>query len=182
MSHSDRESKVADLRHGVPESGLDEAIEALVRHCLRSNNNPRPTDEDADADPEDDASAWLPHLTQSSSAFLSSLFALLAHHTPARPQVMQDRLNAIDWRVVLDILVACGSVDTECVLFYSEHFAIYSPYNDPAPTRLEARAAAKSRTDAALDEADDTIFVAVRPSKRLPKRVLGDVDSDTLDD
>ncbi|KAF7343423.1 hypothetical protein MVEN_01774900 [Mycena venus] len=171
---------VTDLR--VPEFGLDEEIEALVRHCLR-NNNPHPTDEDGDSDPEDDAPAWLPHLTQSSSAFLSSLFALLAHHTPARPQVMQDRLNAIDWRMVLDILATCGSVDADVINTVKTRMeAIYGPYDGPAPTRLEARAVAKSRTDAALDEADDAMFVAVRPSKRLPKRVLEDVDSDALDD
>ncbi|KAJ6463909.1 hypothetical protein C8R45DRAFT_1220030 [Mycena sanguinolenta] len=174
---------VTDLR--VPEWGLEDEIEALVRQCLR--NNPHPTDEDdegetgEDVAPED-APMWLPHLTQSASAFLSSLFALLAHHTPARPQSMQDRLNPLDWKMVLDIVASCGNVDSTVINNVKTRMeAIYGPYDSPAIARLEIRAATKARVAVAFDEADDALFLPARPKKRQPKRVLEDVDSDDLD-
>ncbi|KAJ7337361.1 hypothetical protein DFH08DRAFT_252669 [Mycena albidolilacea] len=161
----------------VPEWGLDDEIEPLVRQCLR--NNPHPTDEDGEPD---DTPSWLPHLTESASVFLSSVFALLSHHTPARPQSMQDRLNPIDWKMVLDILGTCGDVDATVITTVKARMeAIYGPYDSPAIGRLQTRAEAKSRAAAAFDEADDALFVAPRPTKRQPKRVLEEVESDDLD-
>ncbi|KAJ7855116.1 hypothetical protein B0H14DRAFT_742213 [Mycena olivaceomarginata] len=146
----------------VPEWGLDDEIEPLVRQCLR--NNPHPTDEDGEPD---DTPSWLPHLTESASVFLSSVFALLSHHTPARPQSMQDRLNPIDWKMVLDILGTCGDVDATVITTVKARMeAIYGPYDSPAIGRLQTRAEAKSRAAAAFDEADDALFVAPRPTKR----------------
>ncbi|KAF8208217.1 hypothetical protein K438DRAFT_2013015 [Mycena galopus ATCC 62051] len=192
---------VTDL--SVPEWGLEDEIEPLMRQCLR--NNPHPTAEDDASSGEEfgseDAPSWLPHLTQSSSAFLSSMFALLAHHTPPRPQSMQDRLNPIDWKMVLDILSACGSVDKSVINNVKTRMeAIYGlddspgwsnslPSNCgaegktyPAISRLETRAAIKARTSAALDEAYDALFLVARPTKRPPKHILEEVDSDGLDD
>lgn len=100
---------VTDLE--VPEWGLEDEIEALVRLCLRNTSHPV----DEDADPGDPPSC-LPHLTQSTSAFLSSLLALLAHHTPARPQSMQDRLNPLGWQTVIDVVASCGDVDATYAL------------------------------------------------------------------
>ncbi|KAJ7253054.1 hypothetical protein B0H12DRAFT_1117208 [Mycena haematopus] len=173
---------VGDLR--APEWGLEDEIEPLVRQCLRNNLHPSHEDgEDvASEDASEDAPLWLPHLTHSASAFLSSLFALLAHHTPARPQSMQDRLNPIDWKMVLDIIASCGDVDATVINNVQTRMeAIYGPYNSPAIARLEARAAAKTRAAAAFDEADEALFFAARPKKRQAKRVLEEVDSDDLD-
>ncbi|KAF7366695.1 hypothetical protein MSAN_00927600 [Mycena sanguinolenta] len=175
---------VKDLR--VPEWGLQDEIGALVRQCLR--NNPHSSDEDEDGvSSEDvasaDAPSWLPHLTQSASGFLSSLFALLAHHTPARPQSMQDRLNPLDWKMVLDIVASCGDVDSTVINNVKTRMeAIYGPHDSPAIARLEVRAATKARAAATFDEADDALFLSTRPRKRQPKRVLEEMDSDDLDD
>lgn len=96
---------VGDLE--VPKWGLNDEIEALVRQCLRDNSHP--TVEEDDADPEEPV--CLPHLTQSASAFLSSTLALVAHHTPARTQSLQDRLNPLGWKTVLDAVASCEDVD-----------------------------------------------------------------------
>jgi hypothetical protein len=99
----------------VPEWGLEDEIGVLVRLCQRNNphpafpdsEEPNPTPPDADEPPY-----FLPHLTQSASNFLSSILALIALHTPARPQSMQDRINPIGWQTVLEILGACGDSGT----------------------------------------------------------------------
>ncbi|KAJ7216653.1 hypothetical protein GGX14DRAFT_696376 [Mycena pura] len=141
----------------VPEWGLDDEIAALVRQCLQTTA----ADEDVDdAEPP----SYLPHLTHSASAFLSSVLALLAHHTPARPQSMQNRLNPINWKTVLDVVASCGDVDAATIASVQARMeVIYGPYESPAMSRLKARAAAKSRTAAALQEADDALMMLVRP-------------------
>ncbi|KAJ7672596.1 hypothetical protein DFH06DRAFT_96741 [Mycena polygramma] len=167
---------VKDLH--VPEWGLDEEIDVLARQCLSNTSHPA----DADADSADSA-ASLPHLTQSASAFLSSLLALVAHHTPARPQSMQDRLNPIGWHAVLDIVASCGDVDATMLNNVKTRMeAIYGPYDSPATARIPIRAAAGARMRTALDQADDSLLSFARPRKRQPKRVVeDDIDSDDLD-
>ncbi|KAJ7130257.1 hypothetical protein C8R44DRAFT_63224 [Mycena epipterygia] len=115
---------VTDIK--VPEWGLEDEIEALMRLCLR--NNPHlAVEETLDAG---DTPPSLPHLAQSASNFLSSILALIALHTPARPQSMQDRLNPIGWQAVLDVLGSCGdpaTVDAECVR--SREFSVNPKFN-----------------------------------------------------
>ncbi|KAJ6588355.1 hypothetical protein B0H19DRAFT_1248027 [Mycena capillaripes] len=167
---------VTDLE--VPQWGLNDEIEALVRLCLRDSSHPR----DEDVDPEE-SPACLPHLTQSASAFLSSTLALLAHHTPARTQSLQDRLNPLGWQTVLDVVASCGDVDATMLNNVKTRMeAIYGPYESPGTARLEIRAAVKARTAAAFEQADDAMLSLARPTKRQPKRVVEEeVDSDDLD-
>ncbi|KAF8639130.1 hypothetical protein AX17_001620 [Amanita inopinata Kibby_2008] len=65
-------------------------------------------DMDAD-DPE--CSSYYKFLTLSTSTFLANLLALLAAHTPARPPSMQNRIEPLDWRSVLEIASIYGDTD-----------------------------------------------------------------------
>ncbi|KAJ6591027.1 hypothetical protein DFH09DRAFT_1138358 [Mycena vulgaris] len=170
----------------VPEWGLEDEVEALMRVCLREH--PRPAVlESADAEEPDEAPPSLPHLTQSASNFLSSILALIALHTPARSQSMQDRLNIIGWQNVLEIVAASGDkalVDANMMTSVKARMeAIYTPYKSDIVDRVTTRVV-KSRAAAGLDRAEDAIFVMARPN-RPPKRqemaIEEDVDSDDLD-
>ncbi|KAK7042448.1 hypothetical protein R3P38DRAFT_3309742 [Favolaschia claudopus] len=145
----------------VPEWGLQDEIDAIVRQCSQNNYTSAAADDDGDLEEVGEAPTWLPHLTVSASTFLSSLFALLAHHTPARPQSAQDRLNPINWKMVLDILGSCGHVDAELLSNVRRRMeAIYGPYEGHGLDRLEIRATAKSRPTVLIDAADDALLTA----------------------
>ncbi|KAJ7151437.1 hypothetical protein C8R43DRAFT_489091 [Mycena crocata] len=210
----------------VPEWGLQDEIETLVRACLRNNRNLHPAldeeedaqeeadvdgeedgdvdeeeaadvddvedadvddEEDADVDDEeDDAPSFLPHVTQSASNFLSSILALLAHHTPPRVQSLQNRLNPLDWQNVVNILAACDlpTVDATMINTVKTRMeAIYGPFESDAVERAELHRSKRAST--ALDEADDAMLTFHHSPKRQPMRrepvVPDDIDSDDLD-
>ncbi|KAJ7075131.1 hypothetical protein B0H15DRAFT_806432 [Mycena belliarum] len=206
----------------VPEWGLADEVAALVRHCrLTTNTNtnpnasprPRPAlDDPADApapapgalaaeleDPSADAddAPYLPPLTHAASDFLAALLALMAHHTPARPQSMQSRLRPVGWRSVLDVLGACGGAAVDATMLgnvTARLEAIYGPYEGHALARIATRSAPypTPRPDAielertSLDKADAALFRVVRPPVREPKRTKPraderDIDSEDLD-
>ncbi|KAJ7756932.1 hypothetical protein B0H16DRAFT_1537454 [Mycena metata] len=181
----------------MPEFGLDQELETLMRQFLRSNADPS---DDDDAILDDDALFCVPHLVESASNLLSSLLALISHHTPARTQSLQDRLNPFDWHAVIDMVASCGLVDaTELSNVKARMEAIYGPYDSPAISRIEMRAAARSRVAAALEEGDDLLFEFARPiqegadnplldftrpTARRPARDVAEeeeIDSDDLD-
>ncbi|KAJ7764522.1 hypothetical protein DFH07DRAFT_811497 [Mycena maculata] len=168
----------------VPEWGLADEIETLVRTWLQ--NNPHRASQDADEDPP----SILPHVVQSASNFLSGLLALIAQHTPARPQSLQERINPIGWQTVLAALASSGDpslVDPAMLSSVQTRLeAIYGPCSSPTVDRLHMRRAIKARTGVALDEADDTLLAFARPQKRQPRAgntaVEDNVDSDDLDE
>ncbi|KAJ7481521.1 hypothetical protein FB451DRAFT_1443846 [Mycena latifolia] len=170
----------------VPEWGLEDEIEALMRFCLR--NNPHPVfQESDDAEEAVDKPASLPYLTQSASDFLSSILALIAHHTPERPQSMQNRLNPIGWQTVLEILGCCGNstIDAEMISNVKTRMeAISGPYESHAAARVTTRAVKSRATMSALDQADEALFILARrgrPPKRQRTAAEEDIDSDDLD-
>jgi len=50
---------------------------------------------------------YVPYLTSMTAALLSTIFSLLAKHTPARPASMQNRIEPLNWRSVIDVLATC---------------------------------------------------------------------------
>ena len=50
---------------------------------------------------------YVPYLTSMTASFLSTIFSLLAKHTPARPASMQNRIEPLNWRSVIDVLATC---------------------------------------------------------------------------
>ncbi|KAJ7056997.1 hypothetical protein C8F01DRAFT_339887 [Mycena amicta] len=159
----------------LPQFGLDDEIAVLARNCLRDTIDP---------DEIDDDNNNLDPISTSATAFLSSTLALLAHHTPARTQSMQDRLNPIGWRDVLDIVAASGDVDATCVcVSFSSSFSYntgWSPTSrrglkqstalrlqGPTPSTVCVCVQRPSRARAALEKAEDALFRA-RPVLPIP--------------
>ena len=52
---------------------------------------------------------YVPYLTSITVSLLSTIFSLLAKHTPARSASMQNRIEPLNWRSVFDVLVNCDN-------------------------------------------------------------------------
>ena len=64
---------------------------------------------DTEIDDDDpDPAFFVPSLTYIINNFLSTILAELASHTPPRPPSMQNRIEPLNWRAVIDAVVACG--------------------------------------------------------------------------
>ncbi|KAF7319472.1 hypothetical protein HMN09_00285900 [Mycena chlorophos] len=146
----------------VPTFGLEEEIAVLARQCLRLQNAdslPNSNEADPDPDEEDGDESFMSAVASSASAFLSSTLALLAHHTPARPQSMQDRLNPLKWQDVLEIVAACGDADATMMSNVKTRLeAIYGVSETNAIDRLGARKLVMPRAQAALGKADEALL------------------------
>lgn len=71
---------------------------------------------DTEIDDDDpDPAFYVPYLTYTIANFLSTTFAELASHTPARPPSMQNRIEPLNWRAVIDAVVSSGNAEPECV-------------------------------------------------------------------
>ncbi|PPQ71408.1 hypothetical protein CVT25_012754 [Psilocybe cyanescens] len=63
---------------------------------------------DMDVDSDDpDPPYYVPYLTSIIAKFLSTIFGILASHTPRRPASMQNRIEPLGWRAVIDVVVSC---------------------------------------------------------------------------
>ncbi|KAH9474865.1 hypothetical protein JR316_0013333 [Psilocybe cubensis] len=62
---------------------------------------------DVDSD-DPDPPFYIPYLTSIMAKFLSTIFRILASHTPRRPASMQNRIEPLGWRSVIDVVVSCG--------------------------------------------------------------------------
>ena len=102
------------LMNDVPRP--DWSIEDEMRHLVEdiSKKHPRPPlpaviqQENED---QDDVPSFVPNLTNIVSNYLSSIFALLAAHTPNRSPGQQNRVQPMGWRAVLDILSSSANPD-----------------------------------------------------------------------
>ncbi|KAF8065210.1 hypothetical protein FPV67DRAFT_1418777 [Lyophyllum atratum] len=102
----------------VPEWSLEDEVGLLVAHASKLHPRPRlPTVESEDLnESEHDVEGWdidtdpsfVRNLTNAVSNHLSTILALLVTHTPNRSQGMQNRVEPMDWRAVLDVLSSCG--------------------------------------------------------------------------
>lgn len=78
--------------------GLDDEISVILSQLQKVHQ--QENDEDDDEDTE-----FLPHLHLSTSNYLEAILGTIAAHTPLRPDSLQNRLNPIDWRFILNVLV-----------------------------------------------------------------------------
>lgn len=77
---------------------------------------------DLELDEDDpDLPFFVPFLTTTIANYLVTLLSLLNAHTPARPASMQNRIQPLDWRAVIDVIVCSGIQECsnpKCVLHY----------------------------------------------------------------
>ncbi|KAJ3515362.1 hypothetical protein NLJ89_g1811 [Agrocybe chaxingu] len=108
-----------------PEWTLEDEVAVIASQVLKSRAPPSfpfPVSEEND-DTENDEFVYVntevdeddpdhpfytPYLTSIVASYLSTMLALLASHTPARPASMQNRIEPLNWRAVLDVVVSCG--------------------------------------------------------------------------
>jgi len=88
--------------------------------------------EDLDMDVDDpDHQSYLGFIAMSASTFLSNVLMLLSSNTPPRPPSMQNRIEPLDWRSVLEIVSVYGDnnvVDERYVLLLSFTSSFLVPF------------------------------------------------------
>ncbi|PFH53422.1 hypothetical protein AMATHDRAFT_1088 [Amanita thiersii Skay4041] len=102
----------------MPAWGFEDEVAVIAAKALK---HPRPwpseildlpgleTDDTPDLDVDDPKRpTYFKYLTASATAYLSTILALLAAHTPPRPPSMQNRIEPLDWRSVLEIVTVYG--------------------------------------------------------------------------
>ena len=117
----------------IPEWSLEDEVAVIASQVLKTR--PAPTfpvppageddldEEEFDEDDDDrlirgqdvamesddpDYPYYVPYLSSIIESFLSSILANLASQTPARPASMQNRIEPLGWRAVIDGVVTCG--------------------------------------------------------------------------
>ncbi|PPQ70556.1 hypothetical protein CVT26_013142 [Gymnopilus dilepis] len=192
----------------IPEWSLEDEVAVIASQVLKTR--PAPTfpvplageddldDEEFDEDDDDrlirgqdvamesddpDYPYYVPYLSSIIESFLSSILANLASQTPARPASMQNRIEPLGWRAVIDGVVTCRVAEysnpkvVENVIKRME--AIYGPSILPiegeratslrAVERINAQEAASKKFERRLKEHLDQIFAPpntdIEPSK-----------------
>ncbi|KAF8875220.1 hypothetical protein CPB84DRAFT_1829212 [Gymnopilus junonius] len=180
----------------IPEWSLEDEIAVVASQVLKSC--PSPTfpvspmeddmeDEEDEEDDEDrtirgrdlafesddpDYPYYVPYLTSVVANFLSVVLAALASQTPARPASMQNRIEPLNWRAVIDVVLSCGvpefanSKVVENVIKRME--TIYGPSILPlegdkatsfrAVERMKAKEVAAEKFASALEKHMDELF------------------------
>ncbi|SJL10516.1 uncharacterized protein ARMOST_13903 [Armillaria ostoyae] len=82
-----------------PQWGLEDEISVIVSQLQKVHQEGNEEDDD------DEDREFLPHLHLSTSNCLEAILGTIAAHTPLRADSLQNRLNPIDWRFVLNVLV-----------------------------------------------------------------------------
>lgn len=59
-------------------------------------------------DDDPDNPFYVPYITSIVAEYLSTILGLLASLTPARPASMQNRIEPLGWRTIIDVVVTCG--------------------------------------------------------------------------
>ncbi|KAF8964814.1 hypothetical protein BDZ97DRAFT_2075072 [Flammula alnicola] len=86
----------------VPVAGPDEAME-------EDEEDRAFTVADIEFDEEDpDPPFYVPYIVSIIANYLSTILGLLASFTPARPASMQNRIEPLNWRAIIDVVVSCG--------------------------------------------------------------------------
>ncbi|KAL0946106.1 hypothetical protein HGRIS_012371 [Hohenbuehelia grisea] len=157
----------------IPEWSFEDEVKLIAKHALRrskaslpsshpggapaepANDQPnqaqRDTPRGSDLDEDDDLESvsWPQPLAEVVEHFLSRILAVLAAHVPLTERSMQNRINPLNWEVVLDVLGsycgpdACGRrgiVDHKTLATVKQRLeAIYGPSKSAAPTRIAKR-------------------------------------------
>lgn len=106
----------------IPEWTLEDEVAVIASRVIKAptfpvsqgpleHDDPSHTDYvmNTQCDEDDpDHPVYVPHLTSIIASLLSTVFSLLARHTPARPASMQNRIEPLNWRSVIDVIVGCG--------------------------------------------------------------------------
>ena len=112
----------------IPEWTLEDEVAVIASRVLKSRPEPTfpvfegPLEHDdpshtdyvmnMEFDEDDpDHPLYVPYLTSTTASLLSTIFSLLAKHTPARPASMQNRIEPLNWRSVIDVLVNCDDFE-----------------------------------------------------------------------
>ena len=99
----------------IPEWSLEDEVAVIASRVMKSRSTPtlpHTTDHvmNSEFDEDDpDHPFYVPYLTSGTTSLLSTIFSLLAQHTPARPASMQNRIEPLNWRSVIDVLVNCNN-------------------------------------------------------------------------
>ncbi|TFK75646.1 hypothetical protein BDN72DRAFT_831970 [Pluteus cervinus] len=135
-------------------------------------------EEDGDHQDEDEdeefVSSLVPYLTEFTRHLLSATLILLSRHTPPRPGSMQNRIEPIDWRGVVDILSSFGDrsfVNEGLLQDVTTRLQSIYPDQDPeepaqevlAAKRISMVDAAREKLKKALATADDDLFEFTQP-------------------
>jgi hypothetical protein len=108
----------------IPEWSLEDEIAVIASRVIKARSAPTfpvfqgPLEHDDPShtdyvlntqceEDDPDHPVYVPHLTSIIASLLSTLFSLLAKHTPARPASMQNRIEPLNWRSVVDVIVGC---------------------------------------------------------------------------
>jgi len=59
-------------------------------------------------DDDPDNPFYVPYITSIVAEYLSTILGLLASLTPARPASMQNRIEPLGWRTIIDVVATCG--------------------------------------------------------------------------
>ena len=98
-------------------------------------------DDQHDTDEDDpDRQPYFKYIAMSASTFLSDILVLLSSNIPPRPPSMQNRIEPLDWRSILEIVSV--AVDEEYVFlqpfpFRSNHLYIYCRIINKVKVRME---------------------------------------------
>ena len=114
----------------IPEWTLEDEVAVIASRVMKSrptptfpvfegpleHDDPSHTDyvvvnREVEEDDDPDHPFYVPYLTSITASLLSTIFSLLAKHTPARSASMQNRIEPLNWRSVIDVLV--NSDDSE---------------------------------------------------------------------
>ena len=105
----------------IPEWTLEDEVAVIASRVMKARptpafEGPREHDDPSYTDyvmstelEEDDPDYpfYVPYLTSTIASFLSTIFSLLAKHTPARPASLQNRIEPLNWRSVIDVIADC---------------------------------------------------------------------------
>jgi hypothetical protein len=106
----------------IPEWTLDDEVAVIASRVVKSrptpafpvfegpleHDDPSHTDYAREVEEEDDDPDhpfYVPYLTSVTASLLSTIFSLLAKHTPPRSASMQNRIEPLNWHSVIDVLV-----------------------------------------------------------------------------
>ncbi|CAK5278113.1 unnamed protein product, partial [Mycena citricolor] len=150
----------------IPEWSFEEEIAAIARRVLENGKSDAPPDgvgaedDEEQVDEDTDEDGEIPsYIAHSASAFLSSILALLAHHSPSRGETLQNRLQPLRWQNVLDIVASCTDVDPEVIDNVKARMeVVYGPHDSPALARLETRAKYKARLRRTMEQAEHDLL------------------------
>ncbi|KAK0205405.1 hypothetical protein DFS33DRAFT_1383314 [Desarmillaria ectypa] len=89
-----------------PQWGLEDEISVMISQLQKDRQSRSDDHEEKEEEDDDEDKEYLPYLHLSTSNCLEAILATIAAHTPLRADSLQNRLNPIDWRFVLNVLVS----------------------------------------------------------------------------